>query len=454
MANSVARTMNNNHNNWCPDCSAVCNDHGSVCTICGSSLTANPPPPPAVMVLPAPQLNPALHGVHHGHSNNNNNNSNSNSNSNAQRFNDFDQRIQRLQAQGADLLARTGRLRNNVAGMAAAGGAAAHDAPLFLEGHNNNGLALPLLPPEENAELVAMIQQLTQQITDLRHNLSGLQAGIGGGGGGGSNNIWWANSLAYNDGVLPGVPQNVLDGLPRQQLTERSAILKEATLTWKNDDANGTTKNMPLQVVPAEFGALYADLQNVRLVTTHQTATRWPDAEDEKKDDLTGAILVLRRGDITFVQKARAAQGRGALGLVVVNDRTAPGIYIMTDSTNDAADITIPVVLAPQGTRFPADNDDNDQPVQISLSIQENVDMTCCVCTESFCNTFSIELPKCRHRFHEACVLTWLSRHNSCPYCRSQVYHHRTTTTTGASRLGVVATNSGGQQDMAAAFYG
>jgi hypothetical protein len=168
-----------------------------------------------------------------------------------------------------------------------------------------------------------------------------------------------------------------------------------------------------------------------------------------KKDDLKGAILVLRRGDITFAQKARAAQGRGALGLVVVNDRAAPWIYIMTDSTNDAADITIPVVMAPQGTHFPAAD---DQPVQVSLSIQENVDMTCCVCTESFCNTTSIELPKCRHRFHEACVLTWLSRHNSCPYCRSPV-HHRTTTTGANSRLGVIATNGGGQ-DMAAAFYG
>jgi hypothetical protein len=264
MANSVARTMNNN--NWCPDCSAVCNDHGTVCTICGSSLTANPPLPPAVMVLPAPQVNPALHGVHHGHRNSNSNNNH------AQRFDDFDQRIQRLQAQGAELLARTGQLRNNVADMADRA-----QAPLSIEGHN--GVA-PLLPPEENAELVAMIQQLTQQITDLRNNLSGLQAGIGGGNG--SNNIWWANNgLGYNDGVLPGVPQNVLDGLPRQQLTERSAVLKEATLTWKNDDESGT-KNMDLQVVPAEFGALYADLQNVRLVATHQTATRWPDAEERR----------------------------------------------------------------------------------------------------------------------------------------------------------------------------
>jgi cell division protein FtsB len=390
------------------------------------------------MVLPAPQLNPALHnGVHHGHSNSNNSN-------HAQRFDDFDQRIQRLQAQGADLLARTGQLRNNVADMADR----AH-APLSIEGHNNS-MTAPLLPPEENAELVAMIQQLTQQITDLRNNLSGLQAGIGGGSG---SNIWWANNgLAYNDGIPAGVPQNVLDGLPRQQLTERSAVLKEAKLTWKNnnDDKNGT-KNMDLQVVPAEFGALYADLQNVRLVATHQTATRWPEAEEKKKDDLTGSILVLRRGDITFAQKARAAQARGALGLVIVNDRATPWIYIMTDSTNDAADITIPVVMAPQGTRFPAV--DNIKPVQVSLTIQENADLTCCVCTESFCNTTSIELPKCRHRFHEACVLTWLSRHNSCPYCRSPVYHH-TTTTGASSRLGGVIATNGGGQDMAAAFYG
>jgi PA domain/Ring finger domain len=355
-------------------------------------------------MAPPPPLNPALYN----------------------RFADFDRRIQALQAQGADLLARSGQLRDNVADIAASrldGGG----AMIMLD---PNALLVP--PPEDNAELVLMIQQLTQQITDLRNNLSGLQArenNFGAAGGAGANG--------------DGVPQNVLDGLPRERLTERSSILKEGTLTLVTftggPGETGETKT-DLQVVPAEFGAIQANLQNVRLVATQQqTATR-PD--DTSSADHTGAILVLRRGEITFAQKARAAQQRGALGLVIVNDRATPWPYIMTDSTNEAADIAIPVVMVPQGTHFPTENSSN---TNCSLRIQENADMTCCVCTESFCNTITIHLPKCHHRFHEACALTWLSRHNSCPYCRSVVH------TTSA---GQVATNHRVQDYMAAAFYG
>lgn len=48
-----------------------------------------------------------------------------------------------------------------------------------------------------------------------------------------------------------------------------------------------------------------------------------------------------------------------------------------------------------------------------------------CVVTECIicCETLDIEqrvvqLPICGHFFHEPCALTWLTEHNSCPYCR------------------------------------
>jgi Ring finger domain len=146
-----------------------------------------------------------------------------------------------------------------------------------------------------------------------------------------------------------------------------------------------------------------------------------------------------RGGRSTLAQTARWAQQRGALGLVIVNDRAAarPWPDVMTDSSaiilEETNDITIPVVLAPHGTSFPNnDDDDSSQTIgttttntiihlQGCLTIRENTDLTCCVCTESFCDTTTIRLSPCRHRFHESCAVTWLSLHNSCPYCRSSV---------------------------------
>jgi E3 ubiquitin-protein ligase RNF115/126 len=48
----------------------------------------------------------------------------------------------------------------------------------------------------------------------------------------------------------------------------------------------------------------------------------------------------------------------------------------------------------------------------------------CAVCTETLQPGACImELPQCRHTFHETCALTWLQSHNTCPYCRHELPH-------------------------------
>ena len=47
---------------------------------------------------------------------------------------------------------------------------------------------------------------------------------------------------------------------------------------------------------------------------------------------------------------------------------------------------------------------------------------SCPVCAESFAiGNIVVRLPNCGHVFHEACALAWLTRHNTCPYCRSEM---------------------------------
>lgn len=48
--------------------------------------------------------------------------------------------------------------------------------------------------------------------------------------------------------------------------------------------------------------------------------------------------------------------------------------------------------------------------------------LTCSICTSEYESGDDIRrLNRCRHEFHETCIDTWLSAHNTCPVCRSAV---------------------------------
>jgi predicted nucleic acid-binding Zn-ribbon protein len=48
--------------------------------------------------------------------------------------------------------------------------------------------------------------------------------------------------------------------------------------------------------------------------------------------------------------------------------------------------------------------------------------LECMFCTENLMGATVCDLPHCdHHMFHEACLVKWLARHNSCPVCRAKV---------------------------------
>ena len=55
-------------------------------------------------------------------------------------------------------------------------------------------------------------------------------------------------------------------------------------------------------------------------------------------------------------------------------------------------------------------------------AFDEASQLECAVCLSSFERGETLlALPRCRHRYHAACVLRWLSEHRSCPVCKDDV---------------------------------
>ncbi|KAL7470824.1 hypothetical protein ACHAXS_011103 [Conticribra weissflogii] len=59
--------------------------------------------------------------------------------------------------------------------------------------------------------------------------------------------------------------------------------------------------------------------------------------------------------------------------------------------------------------------------VPCRIRIRPKESNACPVCTDNFrAGDTVVRLPLCGHVFHEGCVVAWLTKHNTCPYCRRE----------------------------------
>lgn len=141
--------------------------------------------------------------------------------------------------------------------------------------------------------------------------------------------------------------------------------------------------------------------------------------------------LVERGGDASFVFKAEAVQEAGAIGMLLV--QSEKGVFPFTaapgrgeEEEARARRIVIPVVTVSRavGERL-------RRGATKSVSIIKKNDREasiCSICYEDMGKTRGervVQLP-CLHRFHEPCVVPWLTKNASnCPLCRYELEETR-----------------------------
>jgi len=164
-------------------------------------------------------------------------------------------------------------------------------------------------------------------------------------------------------------------------------------------------------------------------------------------------VAYVERGDVTFVQKAMVCQRAGesdrkmpslgvttdslCIGVIVGNAVSGGGgevwPYVMQDSKKEAQrlGLKVPVVMVRQDdgkslVRWARRRDEGDDsrytPCRVSVRAKRADSRTCPVCTDSYePGATVVRLPSCGHVFHERCAMAWLTKHNTCPFCRKEL---------------------------------
>lgn len=243
--------------------------------------------------------------------------------------------------------------------------------------------------------------------------------------------------------------KEVLDSIPRIVLDHQSSLLYHAVLqvhpASQNTGGEDTkdTKCIEFQAVLGEFGPKSPQrLTQTALVVAHPKTGKGNRLSPETLAQVTAfkqerhrVILYMERGDgVTFAQKALLAQEAGACALVIGNNTQASWPYIMKDSTGEAKNLNIPVVMLRQsdGGRLlqkikdttTTNGDDslkNTNKCYGSLDISTKTHECVVCCEELQPGQTVLRLPACGHVFHETCALKWLTHHNACPYCRREL---------------------------------
>ena len=259
-----------------------------------------------------------------------------------------------------------------------------------------------------------------------------------------------------------------LSKIPRITIDEHSAILYEASIQVQIQSHSQTQKQTPesnnenqihsfnatigefpphpplnicgtLELSEPIHGSLPIHYRRNRIECTSESQSQFESKSKSKSKSNNPILLMERGGNLTFVQKAQNAKSVGAQAVICANN-VPVWPYIMKDSSNKARQDDVPIVMVKRSdgntlkqllTRSRArkqqaqsksgTSNSNEETINIKIEAKKSVN-SCIICTEGFhVGSTVMRLPLCTHVFHETCALSWLTKHNTCPYCRREL---------------------------------
>ncbi|GKY99668.1 hypothetical protein MPSEU_000920800 [Mayamaea pseudoterrestris] len=384
--------------NYCPSCEEECNDHPSICTVCGSNLQY-------------PESN--------------------------------ERRRLRQQITSSSnvqtLLASLDALRHNTTLLSQN-----HDADVQRLRHRLEALTERLAATREQGNL------LRQQVA------AATAVDIGQG-----VDEWETVPAALLDPHAAGLQtsssrptsKEYLENMTKISLTKNSSLFYQASVSIVIDG-----KTVSFDAIPADFGgfkdankhendsssSITYETSNTCLVMADPKTGKGGRLSEETLQQVqtatqanTTVVLYMERGDnVSFLAKARLAQQAGAKVCVIGNNQSTPWPYVMKNSagsTNDNHEqVTIPVVMIKQvdgqaivKACMKQQQQQQQQHVlrNVSFAMERTDIHECIICQEPYeqDGSFAIRIPACGHLFHETCGMLWLMHHNTCPFCRREL---------------------------------
>jgi hypothetical protein len=175
-------------------------------------------------------------------------------------------------------------------------------------------------------------------------------------------------------------------------------------------------------LVPSSFSALHADTN----ITTGLVKgnPEYGEGDLVNPEMYKDKFAIFTRGKVSFASKAKTAMKAGCAGIIVVQTLDI-WPFTMTDSAKelgaDVQEVSIPVFMISKGDAALLNklytNDNKNEP---HICVREQV-KECSICQEPFQEGETVMKLHCRHLYHQDCVQSWLSSHNTCPLCRVEM---------------------------------
>mmetsp|Transcript_30344 Transcript_30344/g.28987 ORF Transcript_30344/g.28987 Transcript_30344/m.28987 type:complete len:352 (-) Transcript_30344:327-1382(-) len=248
------------------------------------------------------------------------------------------------------------------------------------------------------------------------------------------------------DDLRNAIQASMAQALPDRQISvEYLSSLGKVTL----DNRRGLLYDIVIHLGPltimgiiASFGPLPQKEMTASLIIGD------PEFGEKKMDNnCTNAMVLLKRGKVSFAAKAITAQNSGASALLICqNSDMWP--FVMTDNSNELSsiEIKIPIIMISQRDSILLerllDKNNSQKKYANESSIEKNSTATsksellqcklvcgrfeeeCSICQENMMEGNIVLKLSCRHAYHTQCVQTWLERQNTCPMCRNEMPVH------------------------------